>query len=125
MQRKTLEFQADQIELVLARHKVPGRVSGGLVSPRWVKFDVLPALGARISKIKGLAEELALALEWDVGRIVVDNFHELELLNRLALERGQVVDILLRISPGVDPHRWPGVDPGHAALGGNCPDQQL
>jgi diaminopimelate decarboxylase len=50
------------------------------------------------------SEELALALEWDVGRIVVDNFHELELLNRLALERGQVVDILLRISPGVDPH---------------------
>jgi diaminopimelate decarboxylase len=49
-------------------------------------------------------EELALALEWGVGRIVVDNFHELKLLNRLALEREQVAEILLRISPGVDPH---------------------
>jgi len=50
------------------------------------------------------AEELAMALDWGVGRIVVDNFHELELLNRLALEKGQVAEILLRLSPGVDPH---------------------
>jgi S-DNA-T family DNA segregation ATPase FtsK/SpoIIIE len=69
MKRKTLEFQADQIEMVLARHKVPGRVTGGLVSPRWVKFDVLPTLGARVSKVKGLAEELALALGADACRV--------------------------------------------------------
>jgi diaminopimelate decarboxylase len=50
------------------------------------------------------AQELALALDWGVGRVVVDNFHELALLNRLAVERGRVVEILLRISPGVDPH---------------------
>jgi diaminopimelate decarboxylase len=50
------------------------------------------------------AEELKLALEWGVGRIVVDNFHELELLGRLAEERGDRPDILLRLSPGVDPH---------------------
>jgi len=49
------------------------------------------------------AEELAMALEWGVGRIVVDNFHELGLLNRLALEKGQVAEVLLRVSPGVDP----------------------
>jgi diaminopimelate decarboxylase len=39
-----------------------------------------------------------------VGRIVVDNFYELELLNRLAGERGISQDILLRLTPGVDPH---------------------
>jgi len=50
------------------------------------------------------AEELRLALEWGVGRIVVDNFHELELLGKLARERGDSPDILLRLSPGVDPH---------------------
>jgi diaminopimelate decarboxylase len=50
------------------------------------------------------AEELRLALEWGVGRIVVDNFHELELLGELARERGDSPDILLRLSPGVDPH---------------------
>jgi diaminopimelate decarboxylase len=49
-------------------------------------------------------EELNLALDWGVGRIVVDNFYELELLNRLAGERGISQNILLRLTPGVDPH---------------------
>ncbi len=50
------------------------------------------------------AEELKLALEWGIGRIVVDNFHELNLLGEIARERGEKPDILLRLSPGVDPH---------------------
>ena len=49
-------------------------------------------------------EELNLALDWGVGRIVVDNFCELELLNKLAEERGMTQDVLLRLTPGVDPH---------------------
>jgi len=49
-------------------------------------------------------EELNLALDWGVGRIVVDNFYELELLDELAEERGIGQDILLRLTPGVDPH---------------------
>ena len=48
--------------------------------------------------------ELDLALEWRIGRVVVDNFHELRLLNAMAGERGMKQDVLLRISPGVDPH---------------------
>ncbi len=50
------------------------------------------------------AEELILAIESGLGHIVVDNFHELKMLGEIARERGKVVDILLRISPGVDPH---------------------
>jgi diaminopimelate decarboxylase len=50
------------------------------------------------------AEELRLALEWGVGCIVVDNRYELKLLGEIAKERGDRPDILLRISPGVDPH---------------------
>jgi diaminopimelate decarboxylase len=49
-------------------------------------------------------EELNLSLDWEVGRIVVDNFYELELLNRLARRRGISQNILLRLTPGVDPH---------------------
>jgi diaminopimelate decarboxylase len=49
-------------------------------------------------------EELNLALDWGVGRIVVDNFYELKLLNKLAEERGISQKILLRLTPGVDPH---------------------
>ncbi|MFC1860202.1 diaminopimelate decarboxylase [Chloroflexota bacterium] len=50
------------------------------------------------------AEELRLALKYHIGRIVVDNFHELKILNEIAEELKANPDILLRISPGVDPH---------------------
>jgi len=49
-------------------------------------------------------DELKLALDWGIGRIVVDNLHELELLNSLARKKGTRQNILLRINPGVDPH---------------------
>ena len=60
--RNKLEFQADRIEAVLALNKVSARVTGGTVTPRWVRFRVLPAVGAKISKIKSLSEEMAAAL---------------------------------------------------------------
>ncbi|GAH19564.1 unnamed protein product, partial [marine sediment metagenome] len=50
------------------------------------------------------AEELMLALKWHIGRIAVDNFHELRMLAEMAKEQGSIPDILLRLSPGVEPH---------------------
>jgi len=50
------------------------------------------------------AEELILALESGVGRIVVDNFHELGMLGKITREKGYTPSIWLRLSPGVDPH---------------------
>jgi diaminopimelate decarboxylase len=50
------------------------------------------------------AEELRLALEWRIGHIVVDNFHELAMLDQIAGKQGYAPDILLRLSPGVEPH---------------------
>jgi diaminopimelate decarboxylase len=49
-------------------------------------------------------EELTMALDHAVGRVVVDSFYELELLDRLASERGRRQPILLRLSPGVEAH---------------------
>ena len=48
--------------------------------------------------------DLLQALEMGVGTIVVDGSEELEALNALALKRGTVQKILLRITPGIDPH---------------------
>ena len=48
--------------------------------------------------------ELRLALTGRVGRIVVDNLHELKLLDEIGGEERAKPDILLRLSPGVDPH---------------------
>jgi S-DNA-T family DNA segregation ATPase FtsK/SpoIIIE len=60
--RDYLNFQSDRIERVLASHKVPARVHGGMVSPRWIRFLLTPALGARVATVRNLSEELALAL---------------------------------------------------------------
>ena len=49
-------------------------------------------------------QELTEALEHSIGWVVVDSFHELQLLDRLAGEIGKTQDILVRVSPGVDPH---------------------
>lgn len=49
-------------------------------------------------------EELKFALSNGVGRIVVDNMTELDLLNKLAAECGKVANILFRIKPGIDAH---------------------
>ena len=38
MERRLLELQADQIEMVLSHHKVPSRVLGGMVTPRTVRW---------------------------------------------------------------------------------------
>jgi len=50
------------------------------------------------------AEEIRLALNWHIGRIVVDNFHELAMLSEIAKWQGDTPDILLRLTPGIDPH---------------------
>jgi len=48
--------------------------------------------------------ELREALVAGVGRIVLDNFSEIELLQRLAVELARTQPVLLRVTPNVDPH---------------------
>lgn len=62
MKRRWLEAQADLVEQVLWQHRSPGRVTGGRVTPTTILFQVVPAPGVRWSRLKGLAEDLALAL---------------------------------------------------------------
>ena len=57
-----LNAQADRIESLLASHRVPVRVAGGAVTPRWIRYDLAPAASAKISTIRNLSEELSLAL---------------------------------------------------------------
>ena len=60
--RRTLNLQADRIEMVLASHRVPARVRGGKITPRSIRFELMTPLGTRVQKVSVLAEELALAL---------------------------------------------------------------
>ena len=48
--------------------------------------------------------ELEMAVDCKVGTIVVDNLYELELLNEIAKSKDKIVNISLRIKPGIDAH---------------------
>lgn len=58
-------------------------------------------------------DELDLALKLDVGRISVDNFFELSLLNEIAKSYNKKVDILLRVAPGIECHTHEYIQTGH------------
>ncbi|MBM4466222.1 MAG: DNA translocase FtsK [Chloroflexi bacterium] len=60
--RRLLEYQAERIEMVLASHKVPSQVYRGTVTPRFVRFELMPVVGTKVSHVKGLGEEIALSL---------------------------------------------------------------
>lgn len=48
--------------------------------------------------------ELEMALEYGVGHVVVDNLPELRRLAALAKAQGKTQAILIRVTPGIDPH---------------------
>lgn len=58
-------------------------------------------------------DELMLAIELGVGRISADNFLELDLLNEIAKSENKTVDILLRITPGIECHTHEYIQTGH------------
>ncbi len=58
-------------------------------------------------------DELSLAVDVGVGRVSADNFFELALLNEIAQSKGKVVDILLRITPGIECHTHEYIQTGH------------
>jgi len=49
-------------------------------------------------------EEIEMALDAEIGCFVVDNFNELHLLQAVAADKGRNVNILLRVTPGVEAH---------------------
>lgn len=49
-------------------------------------------------------KEIELALGLNVGKFSVDNFYEAELLNKVAVDKCVTVDVLLRVTPGIECH---------------------
>lgn len=47
-------------------------------------------------------DEIALGVTHNIGRFVVDNIYELEMLDEIAAQQKKKVDILFRITPGVE-----------------------
>ncbi len=49
-------------------------------------------------------EELRMAIESKIGCIVIDNFHEMVLLESLLAEYDATMDVLIRVTPGIEAH---------------------
>jgi diaminopimelate decarboxylase len=49
-------------------------------------------------------EEIEMAIDAKIGCVVVDNFDEMALLNAVAGEKGHKMNVLFRVTPGVEAH---------------------
>lgn len=57
-------------------------------------------------------EDIKFAIDNGIGYFVVDNFWELDCIDRVAKEKGIIQKILLRITPGIDPHTLDAINTG-------------
>ncbi|MBI3589960.1 MAG: diaminopimelate decarboxylase [Candidatus Melainabacteria bacterium] len=58
-------------------------------------------------------EEIDLAISSDIGKIICDNFYELELVQNIAEKRNKNIDILIRLTPGIECHTHEYIKTGH------------
>lgn len=58
-------------------------------------------------------DELEMAVTLGVGRIVVDNFYELDNLNEISKRKNKITNIMLRVSPGIDGHTHEFIQTGN------------
>ena len=56
--------------------------------------------------------DIAFAMDNGVGHFVVDNREELDAINAIAGQKGKKQAILLRLTPGIDPHTYEAVATG-------------
>jgi len=89
--RRVLHYQADRIEMVLASHKVPARVTGGVITPRLVRYHLTTPLGVKVHKVASLSEEIALSLGASSCRV---HRHQGQVEVEVPRAKGKVVPIL-------------------------------
>ena len=56
--------------------------------------------------------DIAFAMDQGIGYFVVDNREELDAIDRIAGEKGKKQPILLRLTPGIDPHTYEAIATG-------------
>ncbi len=59
-------------------------------------------------------DELETAISENIGCIVVDNFVEIDMIQETAEKQGRVVDVLIRVTPGVEAHTHEYITTGQA-----------
>lgn len=56
--------------------------------------------------------DISYAIECGVGYFVADNFEELDSIDRISGDKGKTSNVLLRLTPGIDPHTYEAVATG-------------
>ncbi len=56
--------------------------------------------------------DIAYGMDCGMGHFVVDNAEELDAIDRIAGERNRIQPVLLRLTPGIDPHTYAAVSTG-------------
>uniref|UniRef100_UPI004027540A diaminopimelate decarboxylase family protein n=1 Tax=Candidatus Stercorousia sp. TaxID=3048886 RepID=UPI004027540A len=123
--KKAFEFYP-KVNMMFASKALCTMATSKILASEGFGFDVVSAgeiytvykAGVDMSKVlfngnNKSFDELTLAIELGVGRISVDNFFELELLNEIAKSHQKTVDILLRITPGIECHTHEYIQTGH------------
>ena len=57
-------------------------------------------------------EDISFAIDNGIGYFVCDNIEEVNAISEIAAEKGAVQNILLRLTPGIDPHTYEAVNTG-------------
>lgn len=115
-----------KVNMMYASKALCSMATSAIIASEGFGFDVVSAgeiytvykAGVNMSKVlfngnNKSFDELTLALELGVGRISVDNFFELSLLNEIAKSHDKTVNILLRITPGIECHTHEYIQTGH------------
>ncbi len=115
--REAFAARYPQSTVVYASKAYLGRWLASIVADEGLGMDVVSDGELAVARAAGFpaerivfhgnnksAQELREALEARVGRIVIDNFHELATLDAIAGELGRKPKVLVRVSPNVDPH---------------------
>ena len=115
--REAFASRYERSAVAYAAKSYLGRWLAALVAEEGLGLDVVSGGELAVARSAGFplervlfhgsnksAHELREAVDAGIGRIVIDNFHELGLLDDIAGGLGKRQPVLLRVSPNVDPH---------------------
>ena len=115
--RDAFSSRYPESEVVYAAKAYLGRALAGIIAQEGLGLDVVSGGELYIARSVSFPperiyfhgnnkseEELGEALDCGVGRVIIDNLHEMRLLDGLAQARKVRQRVLLRLSPGIDPH---------------------
>lgn len=123
--RRGFEARYPDVAIVYAAKAYLGQALASLVAEEGLGLDVVSGGELACARAAGFpldrvyfhgnnksAQEVREALTAGVGHVVVDNFRELVLASDAAASLGRRQPVLLRVTPGVDPHTHAYVSTG-------------